>query len=281
MGEKGKSPIDLEDFTQAKNSVNGEQPQKDSNSSRHHKRWKSSALITFKYGKKHKVDEIHPEQHSDCWGWLAALVRREFQIPQSKELREGILAPIGIETNLFDYLKKWKGKVWMGPPRFPHPWMQLWAFIGSFLGISVVGLLQQYAFASMNYVLLFASLGASAVLLYSTPDSPLAQPRNLVGGHFLSGFVGITVFQLLGTFNELYWLTAALSVSIAIAVMNLTKTTHPPAGATALIAVTRGPVTDMGYLFLPFILLAVTLLLLVAIIVNNINRTARYPQYWW
>jgi CBS-domain-containing membrane protein len=87
--------------------------------------------------------------------------------------------------------------------------------------------------ALSGHELLIGSFGASAVLLYGTPDSPLAQPRNVLGGHILSALVGCVMARFVG-FGPL---ALAGAVGLAIVAMYLTHTTHPPGGATALIAV--------------------------------------------
>jgi CBS-domain-containing membrane protein len=117
------------------------------------------------------------------------------------------------------------------------------------------------------------SLGASAVLVYGAIRSPFAQPRNLIGGH-------IVCFQL---FGGTLWLASALAVSLATAAMLVTKTVHPPGGATALIAVIGGPkVYAHGFLY-PFVPAGLGALILraVALLVNNLSRNRRYPEYWF
>jgi CBS-domain-containing membrane protein len=126
---------------------------------------------------------------------------------------------------------------------------------------------------------LIGSFGASAVLVYAAIKSPLAQPRNLIGGHVISGLVGVASYQLLG---GTVWIAAALAVSIAIVAMLATKTLHPPGGATALIAVIGGAkIHDLGFLyaFVPAGAGAV-ILLIVAILVNNLSKNRKYPEYW-
>ncbi|WP_407644764.1 MULTISPECIES: HPP family protein [Desulfomicrobium] len=128
--------------------------------------------------------------------------------------------------------------------------------------------------------LLIGSFGATAVLVYGAIRSPLAQPRNVLGGHVLSAIIGVCAQQVLG---EAPWLAAAVAVATAIAAMHLTKTLHPPGGATALIAVIGGDsVHSLGYMYalVPAGLGAVVLLL-VALVVNNIPRGRRYPEFWF
>lgn len=92
---------------------------------------------------------------------------------------------------------------------------------------------------------LIGSFGASAVLLFATPQSPLAQPRNVLGGHVLSAIVGVTIAYSTG---DHLLVGASLAVSLAIALMFLTNTLHPPGGATALIAVIGGDaIRELGY----------------------------------
>jgi CBS domain-containing membrane protein len=124
--------------------------------------------------------------------------------------------------------------------------------------------------------LLIGSFGASSVLVYGVINSPLAQPRNLVGGHALSAFIGVTVYQLL---PQPLWLAAALAVSLAIVGMQITKTLHPPGGATALIAVIGSPkLKALGYWYVAVPVLAgALLLLLVAVVINNMAPSRHYP----
>ncbi len=155
-----------------------------------------------------------------------------------------------------------------------------WAFIGSFLGISTIGLMGEYlqGLAYTDKVFLIGSFGASAVLVYAAANSPLAQPRNVVGGHLLGALVGVTTAQLAGT-TELLWLGAALAVSFSIVAMIVTKTLHPPGGATALLAVIGSErIKALGYLYVLFpVLTGVVILVGVALVVNNIPPRRCYP----
>jgi CBS domain-containing membrane protein len=153
-----------------------------------------------------------------------------------------------------------------------------WAFLGSFIGIGIIAYMQSRTLPHSDIVYLIGSFGASSVLIYGVIQSPLAQPRNLVGGHLISAIVGVTIAKLL---PDIFWLTAALSVSISIVLMQLTKTLHPPGGATALIAVTGSvEIKNLGYWYVAMpVLSGVMILLLVALIFNNITPNRYYPNH--
>ncbi len=154
-----------------------------------------------------------------------------------------------------------------------------WSWIGAFLGIAAVSYSNFNLIEDTDLVMVIGSFGASAVLLYGAPQSPLAQPRNLIGGHIISAIIGVSCYKL---FPSQMWLASSLAVATAIALMHATKTLHPPGGATALIAVIAGSkIHSLGYLYViiptgvgAFIMLAVALL------VNNIPKGRKYPDFW-
>jgi CBS domain-containing membrane protein len=152
-----------------------------------------------------------------------------------------------------------------------------WTFIGSFVGIALIGLFNSLHFTPNDNLFLIGSFGASCVLIYGVINSPLAQPRNLIGGHVLSALVGVTIHLLIP--QEL-WLSCALSVSLSIVLMQVTKTLHPPGGATALIAnIGSKKILDSGYFYvLSPVLSGVLILFLVALIFNNVTPHRRYPS---
>lgn len=151
-----------------------------------------------------------------------------------------------------------------------------WSFMGAFLGIGIIAFLQSN-FTDADQLFLIGSFGASSVLIYGAIQSPLAQPRNLVGGHVISTLIGITIAKFL---PDVIWLTAPLAVALSIVVMQVTKTLHPPGGASALIAVIGSEkVKDLGYWFVLSPVLSGTLiLLLVALIFNNVTSSRSYPS---
>jgi CBS-domain-containing membrane protein len=116
---------------------------------------------------------------------------------------------------------------------------QLAISAGAFLAI---WLLFQSAVWLQGYSLLMAPFGATLVLIFATPDSPLAKPRNVIGGHLLAAAVALVLLHLFGHDA----LVTAAAVALSILLMIRTHTIHPPAGATALVVM----MTQPGWLFL-------------------------------
>jgi CBS-domain-containing membrane protein len=176
-----------------------------------------------------------------------------------------------------DLLKKMKGTT-KSPPAVGLIEI-LWSWAGAFLGIAAVAIINDPVLKGTDLIMIIGSFGASAVLIYGAIRSPLAQPRNLVGGHVLSAIIGVTCFKIFGGH---LWLAAAAAVATAIALMHATKTLHPPGGATALIAVIGGnQIHDLGYLYVLVPAGAGALIMLIiALIINNISKNRRYPEFW-
>lgn len=150
-----------------------------------------------------------------------------------------------------------------------------WTFVGSFTGVGLIGLLNSFYLAASDNLFLVGSFGATAVLIYGVINSPLAQPRNVIGGHLICALVGVTVHHLV---SEM-WLAAALAVSISIVLMQITKTLHPPGGATALIAIIGSArIQHLGYLYvLSPILSGISILFITALVFNNMTPHRSYP----
>lgn len=159
----------------------------------------------------------------------------------------------------------------------------IWSWLGAFLAIYLISILHTYLdINTINSSFLVASFGASAVLVYGAPQAEFAQPRNLVGGHIISAFIGISVYKYLPLDVSLL---SALAVSLSIVAMHYTSTLHPPGGAMALIAVIGGDsIQELGYEYiLSPIGLGSLILLVVALLVNNLssNPKRHYPNYWY
>ncbi|HGH6014535.1 TPA: HPP family protein [Vibrio mimicus] len=130
--------------------------------------------------------------------------------------------------------------------------ISIFAGVGAFLAIGLLTFLDS---TLTNVALLMAPFGATAVLVFGVPDSPLAQPKNVIFGHLITAFVGIFFTQFIGVSS----LSLALATGIAVSAMLLTKTTHPPAGANPLLIMLAGQ--SWTFLVTPVLLGAVLIVL--------------------
>ncbi len=144
------------------------------------------------------------------------------------------------------YFKKMKGGE-PSPPRKPFSKIA-WSWLGAFVGIYLVSIISRYTHADLlNSLFLVGSFGATAVLIYGAPQAEFSQPRNLLGGNIISAAIGVSIYKYVPLDIALL---GALAVSLSVVVMHLTRTLHPPGGATALMAVIgSAEVHNTGYLF--------------------------------
>ncbi len=153
-------------------------------------------------------------------------------------------------------------------PKFSYSQV-LFSWLGSFLGIAALAYLSVHTNAPM----IAAPFGATAVLVFAVPDSPLAQPRNIIGGNLLGAIVCILMVQFWGTAP---WVMA-LAVATTIKLMQLTRTLHPPGGAVALVGVMSNASWD--FLLAP-VLAGSIVIVLCTIAFNNLAPGRTYPQHW-
>ena len=147
---------------------------------------------------------------------------------------------------------------------------------GALVGIAFTGgTMHLLLGASANLPLLVAPMGASAVLLFAVPASPLAQPWSIIGGNLVSATVGVAC----ATWIADPVVAAALAVAIAICVMFALRCVHPPSGAVALTAVLGGPsIHSLGFGFVLTPIALQSFALLAAAIVFHALTGHRYPH---
>lgn len=124
------------------------------------------------------------------------------------------------------------------------------AGVGALIGLSFIGLIAQ----SAHMMMIIAPFGATAVLLFSAPNSPFSHPLNVFGGYFISSVIGAVVL----TYTDAQWLPIAIGLALVIMLMHGFRVIHPPAGANFLI-VTQGHLTL--YLMEPLIIGLITLVI--------------------
>jgi CBS-domain-containing membrane protein len=124
------------------------------------------------------------------------------------------------------------------------------AGVGASIAIAVLAYLDQFISGS---IWLMAPFGATTVLVFALPNSPLAQPKNVIFGHLLTAAVGLFFVQFVGVYP---W-SLALATGISVTLMLITKTTHPPAGANPILVMLLNP--GWGFLITPVLLGAVVI----------------------
>jgi CBS-domain-containing membrane protein len=125
----------------------------------------------------------------------------------------------------------------------------------------------------LHQAVLIPPLAATTAIVTSTPGSPLAQPRHVIGGHMLSCLVCYAVLAL-GWHGPF---AAAVACGVACGVVLLCKAAHPPAMATAVMIMVTEP-HAAG--FVPLLATGAALLVLVQLISSRLQRE-KYPTTWW
>eukprot|EP01101_Sappina_pedata_P010532 TRINITY_DN6662_c0_g1_i1.p1 TRINITY_DN6662_c0_g1~~TRINITY_DN6662_c0_g1_i1.p1 ORF type:complete len:260 (+),score=8.32 TRINITY_DN6662_c0_g1_i1:79-858(+) len=200
----------------------------------------------------------------------------EFKMPEnSGHPLRGMSTPV-------QFIKKSFGDSLVGPPRYLHPAHQIWSSTCIFVTVLILALMEQFAFKNTSISFLIASYASSSLLVFTLPNSPSAQPRAIIGGYFLCSFTGVTFNKLLGWYPQIYWLTCCISSTIAVLLMSLTKTFHPPAASMSLLPIAGSIlVKEMGYVFPPICMLGATIIIVIALIGNSYSKMVIYPEYWW
>lgn len=149
--------------------------------------------------------------------------------------------------------------------------------LGAFCGIFVVFYTSTYFVEGTSAYIIVASMGASAVLLFSVPHGPLSQPWALIGGHFFSAIIGVSCAKYVPDI----FIAAPLAVGLAVSAMYYLNCIHPPGGATALSAVVGGETAhQLGYQYvLTPVMLNVAAILIIAMAFNYFFKWRRYPAY--
>lgn len=114
----------------------------------------------------------------------------------------------------------------------------------AFVGVTILALLTR----ETDYTLLIAPFGATFLLIGALPESPLARPRNIIGGYLIAGAIGVGAFQF---FGHAIWV-AGLGVGLSVIAMQYAKMVHPPAGAVPLL--TLATEANWGFLFTPILI---------------------------
>jgi CBS domain-containing membrane protein len=155
----------------------------------------------------------------------------------------------------------------------PREW--LYAALGGAIALALIAAVTLCFVPGTAAAIIVASMGASAVIVFGLPTSPLGQPWSLLMGHLVSALAGVAAQWLFAG----HWFAPAIAVGLALGLMMALRCVHPPGGATALMAVIGGPTIHAlgwSYVLVP-VALNVALMLLAGLIVNNLLPARRYP----
>ena len=157
----------------------------------------------------------------------------------------------------------------------PPPRSSLAAILATAVTAAAVIAGLTYLTSAYGVLLVLGSFAPSALIVFAYPDSPFAQPRNVVLGHLIGSACGLAGLHLLGA----SWWAPAVAVGVAIALMKLSRVVHPPACSNPLIVFA---LSQAGWSFLLFPTLAGAALIVgVALVYHNLRREARWPKYWF
>ncbi len=149
--------------------------------------------------------------------------------------------------------------------------------VGAFIAVAIAGFFSNIILTSAGSPLIIASAGASAMLMFGLPHSEVSRPRNLVVGHSISAFVGVTCYYSIPD----ALLSTSVAIPVALVLMHLLKSMHPPGGATAITAIIGGEtVHQLGYAFVIMpIFMNSLVLLVVALAVASFRSKNPFESY--
>jgi len=166
------------------------------------------------------------------------------------------------------YFKKFAGQG-IAIPASPNIGKLVFIWVGACIAAGIIGALAYYT----NQPLILGSFGASIFILFIVPELPIAQPRNVIGGHFISTLIGLVFFHYVST----EWWSMALALATALSLMQILRVPHPPAGSNPFIVFLVS--ANWSFLIVPTLLGAI-LLVIVALFYNNLSKDRSYPKYW-
>jgi hypothetical protein len=206
----------------------------------------------------------------------------EAQTPRHGPLvHKAVVKPArGAGSLLMKLLRQWRGGLDTAHPRPAKWWGLLVMPFGAFLSILWIAGIDRATDPSIDMKILIPSFGASAVLLFAVPESKLSQPRNFVGGQFFSAVVGCVCRDIFP--DSVNWVAAPVGVGVAVLVMQITRTVHPPGGATALLLASQVPHGRWAsWIGVPAVMIGSLGMLVIALLMNLIAPGRRYPTFWW
>jgi CBS-domain-containing membrane protein len=152
-------------------------------------------------------------------------------------------------------------------PQIPKLKEMIAAGVSALLGMSLLSWVHWGLLGGSPSSMIIGTMGASAVLVWAAPQAPQAQPKNVIGGHIISAFIGVTFFMLMGP--NLLWLEVPLANALSIVAMKATGTTHSAGGGTSLVALLTPAVHPLGYMLVLDVALTSVVIVFGGLVLNN------------
>ena len=144
--------------------------------------------------------------------------------------------------------------------------------LAGIFSIITIGFLTSLTYKTSYGIFLIASFGSTMVLLYGYPESPFAQPKNIILGHFLTALIGIIFLNFV---SLPIFLNIPLAVGFGVMFMILFKVTHPPAGGNPIIVIIGS--VSFDYLLTP-VFIGSIIVVMFGVIINKFLFKKEYPK---
>lgn len=169
-------------------------------------------------------------------------------------------------VGLSSYLSKMKGnKAQTATIQFSD------SLISSFGGLITIFIISVMA-VGLGYPVVLGPIGATCLLVFGSHKGPFSQPRHVIGGHLIATALSLTIWDLFGTTH----LTIGVTLALVLIVMGFLKVIHPPAAASAIVAIN----TQVGWGFLGVVIISSVIVVIISVVYNNFFQNREYPQTW-
>lgn len=183
-----------------------------------------------------------------------------------KEWNKRQTQPFSISMPLDLYFSKMRGVKGIAPNI--QVLDSLISAFGALIAISVISLIV----VVLGFPMVLGPIGATCLLVFAAHAGAFSQPRHILGGHVLSTFTALLIWEWFGRSH----LTIGITLAAVAFLMVLTKTVHPPAAASAIVAIN----TQAGWGFLLSVAAGALIVVLISLLYNNLFASRQYPKQW-
>ncbi|RXT07041.1 HPP family protein [Ammoniphilus sp. CFH 90114] len=124
----------------------------------------------------------------------------------------------------------------------------------------------------LGFPMVLGPIAASCLLVFAVHEGPFSQPREVIGGHFISTSASLIIWDLFGKSHFMIGITLAVVVFLMV----IARVVHPPAAASAIVAIN----TEVGWGFLPMIMISALIVVGFSLFYINLFKNKKYPVHW-